>query len=268
MAMHDEGVPMQPRTRVPTAFRGTRLGAKLWFGLILLLLGILWTLDNLRYLDADEILDWWPLALIGFGVVKLLGLSGRAQPIAGTLWLLAGGVLLAHNQRVLPWGLGELWPVALVVLGGSLVWRSLRGSSAERRGGAAVAAGVVIGRTGGERTSSTDPNNSTVSGFALWSGLEYKPTSQEFRGGDFTAIMGGGEMDLRGAKPVPGGAVIEVFLMMGGLDIYVPPHWTIVNELYAVMGGIEDSRKSVPPDSGDVLILKGVAIMGGVEIQN
>jgi hypothetical protein len=117
------------------------------------------------------------------------------------------------------------------------------------------------------QSSGATPND-TFSGFAMWSGVDRKPTSQAFRGGDFTAIMGGGEIDLRGAKPVPGGCVIEVFLMMGGLDIYVPPHWTVVNELFALMGGIEDSRKSVPPDSSDVLILKGIAIMGGVEIQN
>jgi hypothetical protein len=275
--MHDEGSEVHLRTRTHSVRRhgGTRLTGRLWFGVVLLCLGLLWTLDNLRYVDAGEILEWWPLALVAFGAVKLIGVGGRSQPIAGTVWLVAGGLLLAHNQRVLPWGLHELWPLGLVVLGAWLVWRSVRGPQAGQQGAGGatgmfieVVAGVDAGGKDAASETSGPSASDTFSGFAMWSGVDRKPTSQAFRGGDFTAIMGGGEVDLRGAKPVPGGCVIEVFLLMGGLDIYVPPGWTVVNELFAVMGGIEDSRKSVPPDGADVLILKGIAVMGGVEIQN
>lgn len=274
--MHDERTRMRTWTHTRRFHGGNRLGARLWFGVAMLCLGVLWTFDNLGYLDADEILDWWPLVLVLFGAVKLIGVGGRSQPIAGTLWVLAGGLLLAHNQRVLPWGLHELWPVGLVVLGATLVWRSMRGPLAGRQGAgtdtgsgtSGLFVGVTAGVAGGTKQAPPDAGNDTFSGFAIWSGVDRKPTSQALRGGDFTAIMGGGEIDLRAAKPVPGGCVVEVFLMMGGVDIYVPPDWTVVNELFAIMGGIEDSRKSMPAESSNVLILKGIAIMGGVEIQN
>jgi hypothetical protein len=250
-------------------------GPRLWFGVALLGLGLVWTLDNLRFLDADQVLEWWPLLLITLGVTKLLGWGGGVRPAAGLLWIVFGGLLLAHNLRYVSWGFDELWPVALVVLGLSLVWRSLRGGAARVSETGAVDANAAIAggdaAAAGERGSkgSKRPvDTSTFSAIAVWSGVGRKITSQHFRGGDFTAIMGGGELDLRSAKPVPGGCVIEVVLVMGGLDVQVPPDWTVVNEMFAFMGGIEDSRTASVKDGPNVLILRGFAVMGGLEIKN
>jgi hypothetical protein len=59
---------------------------------------------------------------------------------------------------------------------------------------------------------STEDISSRLSTFAFWSGVDRKISSQEFRGGDVTAIMGGAKLDFSQAKPVPGGAVIDLFV--------------------------------------------------------
>jgi len=245
------------------------LGPRLWFGFVLLSLGILWTLDNLRFLDAGEILDWWPVVLVALGVGKLAGWGGRVRPIAGLLWIVIGGFLLAHNLRVIPWGLEAVWPIGLVLLGAILVWKSVRGRDPGSTGGRGAV--TVLGgdtTTGMGHASAGVVDTATFSAVAVWAGVTRKSTSQAFRGGDFTALMGGGDIDLRNAKPIPGGCVIELALVMGGVDIKVPENWTVVNEVFAFMGGVEDSRKSAAVDGPDVLVLRGFAVMGGVEIKN
>lgn len=48
------------------------------FGLILIVLGVLWTLSNLGRLDMLETLRrWWPLSLVLWGALELLAVASR-----------------------------------------------------------------------------------------------------------------------------------------------------------------------------------------------
>lgn len=50
------------------------------FGLILVALGVLWTLSNLGRLDLVRTLrTWWPLSLVLWGVLELAGAFIRRQ---------------------------------------------------------------------------------------------------------------------------------------------------------------------------------------------
>lgn len=246
--------------------RNTRsaFGARLWFGLILLVLGVLWTLDNTGILDADQILRWWPLALMLFGILKITGVGVVRRPVAGTVFLLIGAMFALDHFALWSWDVGDLWPLFLIALGGLIMWRSVRGPGGSLRGG------LEVHVLGPERRADQGgpPDADTFSCLAVWSGVDRKATSQALRGGDFTAVMGGGELDLRGAKPVEQGAEIEVLVVMGGLDVFVPEDWTVVNDVQVVMGAVEDSRKIGVPPGPRTLMLKGFVMMGGVEIKN
>ena len=127
----------------------------------------------------------------------------------------------------------------------------------------------------------------SLSVFAFWSGHDRKITSRAFVGGDVTAVMGGAELDLRGATLVKttGPAVIDLFVMMGGVDLFVPPEWDVVLEATAIMGAIEDKRRGAPlsretaetAQTGEAegavsarpkLILRGLVLMGGIELKS
>jgi hypothetical protein len=229
----------------------------------MLTLGVLWTLDNLRLLDADRVLEWWPLVLVGVGLSKLVG-AAHPRPFAAFLWIGIGAWLLAHNLGYVDWGIWDLWPVILVLVGGSIVVRSLRGPGT-RTGGATLPA---AGAAGAPADSPDWSEADTFSCTAVWSKVDRRLASQAFRGGDCTAVMGGGEVNLRGARPAPGGAVIDVLVLMGGVEIFVPEDWHVVNEVSAIMGAVEDARKAAPGSDGRVLTLRGTVIMGAVEIKN
>jgi predicted membrane protein len=77
--------------------------------------------------------------------------------------------------------------------------------------------------------------------------------------------MGGVELDLRGATAAPGGAVIDVFVMWGGIEIWVPPDWAVSNEVMVLMGGADD-KSTGAQDARSRLTVRGFCVMGGIEI--
>jgi hypothetical protein len=82
-------------------------------------------------------------------------------------------------------------------------------------------------------------------------------------------LMGGAEVDLREARFGPGVTEIEVFVIMGGVNIIVPPGVRVESIGAAFMGGFElkagDATALSP--AHPVLRLSGLAIMGGVETE-
>jgi predicted membrane protein len=78
--------------------------------------------------------------------------------------------------------------------------------------------------------------------------------------------MGGIELDLRAAGTATGEAVIDVFVMWGGVEIWVPPDWAVSNEVNLLMGGAED-RSTGAQGATHRLIVRGFVVMGGLEIK-
>ncbi len=225
---------------------GPRISGRLIFGLIAVTLGVLWTLDNLGLIDSSQVLRWWPTIILAIGVSKLLGFGTRPHLVWGMTFTVAGLLLLAGSLHLIHFGVEAMWPIALIFLGVQLVMRSSRVRAPDAGG---------------------DPMN-TTSTFAFWSQIERKPVSQEFRGGDISAVMGGSRLDLRGAKAAPEGAVVDLFVWWGGVEIILSENWRVVNESNVVMGGIEDKTKTPPADARDTLILRGLIVMGGIELKN
>ena len=90
--------------------------------------------------------------------------------------------------------------------------------------------------------------------------------------------MGGGHIDLRQAT-IPRGeeAVIDIFAVMGGCEIIVPPSWTDRHAARAGDGGRRGQAAPVATGhadgvSGSVapprLVLRGLVVMGGVQIKS
>ena len=248
----------QIKPRVFRASIGSSFTTHMLFGLILATLGVLWTLDNLGLVDSGLILRWWPVALIAAGAVKVLGVGSARNLVLGTLLLIVGTWALLHSLDIVSVSVFHLWPLILVFIGFSMLMRhgGLRGAFAPDN----------PGQEGG-RIHTVDELE-RLSTVAVWSGVERKVLSQEFRGGDITAVMGGAEIDLRGARPVPTGAVIEVLAVWGGIDLTVPENWRVVNQATVIMGAIEDKSKIPGPESTHTLIVRGFVMMGGVEIKN
>lgn len=81
------------------------------------------------------------------------------------------------------------------------------------------------------------------------------------------AIMGGIELDFTGAQLSSMETVINVTAIMGGVEITVPEGITVVVEGIGIMGAFVDSVHQTYGPESPVLRLRGLALMGGVEIR-
>jgi hypothetical protein len=81
------------------------------------------------------------------------------------------------------------------------------------------------------------------------------------------AMMGGVDLDFTDAKFPPGTTELDIFCLMGGVDIIVPKGVNVEISGIPIMGGFEDKVGHGGYEGGPTLRIRGVAIMGGVEVK-
>jgi predicted membrane protein len=264
----------RPRPRVMAGVVvGNSLSARVIFGFILITLGTLWTLDSFGLLDASAVLRWWPIVLVIFGVQRLAGMGTRRNPVWGGILTIGGLLMLSDNVGWLHFTAGAFWALALVAAGVMMLRPSAFGRMVYVRSGRGrrwrqynfeekdvhIAAGEV---------RRADDPAARIQVFSMWSHVIRRVLSQEFQHAEVSTVMGGVRLDLRSAKPAPGGAVIDLSVVWGSVEIFVPPTWVVVNEASVMLGGINEQTWHATSGSGDTLILRGAVVMGGVEIKN
>ncbi len=224
---------------------------KLVFGVILALLGILFTLDNFGVVEVRHVERLWPVTLIALGGASLAQ-RWRTRPFGGLLLVGLGVLFLLRNYRVIHISLANLFPLILVILGIRIAFGALAGRSR------------VSGEAG-------DPGmaDAWLRGFVAFGGLERRITSPQFQGGDLGAFCGGWEIDLSRAKLAGKEARLDVFAWWGGGEIRVPEEWNVVVKVLPILGGTGDkTRHPAPGAEAGTLVVTGTVVMGGVEIKN
>jgi predicted membrane protein len=243
---------------------------------------MIFLLRNMGIFEVDWILRFWPVILIAFGAFRIIEYGDNYGQSSGIFWVVTGGLFLLGSFGILPVSFRDFWPVVLIGLGSLLLWRTvLRGRrpvhGSAFGGPGSVDAASSRGETAGadnnpqaqaSAQSSERPTNSFITATAILSGVERRYYSQDFRGGNVTAILGGCEIDLRESVIVgPPDPVLEVFALWGAIKIRVPSDWTIVSEVDPIMGGFEDGTRP-PRGESKRLRIHGTVIMGAVELKD
>lgn len=81
-----------------------------------------------------------------------------------------------------------------------------------------------------------------------------------------TCVFGGGEIDFTEARLTSMETTITVVCLFGGLEITVPDGMGVRGEVVGVFGGSE-MPKSAGPAGAPMLVVKGAAIFGGVDVK-
>jgi len=104
---------------------------------------------------------------------------------------------------------------------------------------------------------------------AVMGGADRRGTWSVPRSLRIVAMMGGVNLDFREARFPAGVVDIEIFAMMGGVQITVPPGLPVEIHGSAIMGGFADvTRAPANPDPElPLLRVHGFVVMGGVDVR-
>jgi predicted membrane protein len=264
--------------------------ARFIMGLVIITLGAVFLFDSLGLIDSrDVIRKAWPLIFVAIGV-SILSRPGRGKRKRNEGWvfIVVGLWIFISKIGLLDFSFwGILFPCVLLFVGGMLVYRAVRPprvqvsfdpADAPKTGPDFSAASLDpsatqppkadSAKTVWEARSADEDHAEYIRSFAMLSGSELRPMSRPFRGADLTAILGGVNLDLTSARMEGDNARIDVIAFCGGIEIHVPPDWTVTSKVATLLGGFTDKRRPTTTLPTKTLILDGFAVMGGIEVKN
>ncbi len=233
-----------------------RLGPGIILGIVLVAVGTLFFLDNLKVIQL-EFSAWrlWPLILVAIGLVKLLEPAPLRKPIFGIFLIVLGSLFLLDLFGHIRFDFSYIWPLLIIFVGINII-RShfFSGTGCDRRD-------WFCG--GKNREYSEDYLNLS----AVMGGGDYRIASRKLKGGRISAIMGGFELNLRDADMEGSEMHIDVTAIMGGVEMAVPTTWTVILQGTPLMGGFEN-KAAAQGEAKKKLFIHSSVIMGGIEIKN
>jgi hypothetical protein len=203
-----------------------RFTPNLVIGLVVTTLGAALMLERLDVVNAGELFRYWPIALILFGasIVAQAFHGGCAQPVGGGRRRMRGGLF---------------WLIVLLVVPMVMMSSNARERWADRAGRGVENLFDRRADAGVERARGRD-NLRIV---AVMGEDQRAAFDAPFEGAKMTTVMGSSRLDLREARLEPGEvADIDVFGMMGEVNIIVPEGWIVDVRTTPVMGAVKDQR--------------------------
>jgi hypothetical protein len=220
--------------------------------IVLIAVGAIFLLHNLHIFVAQELFRYWPAILIAVGVVKLVDSPDNGGRVGGGVLVGLGAVFLAQSLGYLDIRIWDLWPAILIAVGIAMLFQT------------DLAAHIGIKEIRNERWGYSKES-------AVFSGGKRVIVDQNFKKAKYDAVFGGFEIDLRRAQIVEESAVLDLNAVFGGIEVRVPESWSVVMKGAGVFGGYVDSTTQPDPrlyPNPKLLICKGGAVFGGVEIKN
>jgi predicted membrane protein len=229
------------------------ISGSLLIGLLLIVLGVLWVLNNTYVIDF-QIREWWPLILIAIGLIHLFN-RRRFFDFAGWLFIGFGVVFLLVENGVLHWHeVWRYWPVILIFVGLSIVFQGKRLKKPKEHD------------FGPDEMLSSDQE--FINESSLFGGWSKRVTVKNFRGGNISAVFSGLKIDLRDAKLSEKGGVLDISAVFGGVELLIPDSWDIEDRSSAVFGGVDYKCSNTRNSTGKRLLINASAVFGSVDIKN
>ncbi len=226
--------------------RDSSFSLRMLLGGALTTFGIALALDALDIVEVDQIFRFWSVLPIAIGVTLLVRARGGGAWFPGAVLLLVGTGFLLEELGYLRYGFDAIWPLIIILVGLAIMSRGFRPR---------------------KRAVEQVPVDS-IRTYAVLCSSNPGSSSKSFRGGDASAFMGGVEVDLSHADIGDEPAILDVFALMGGIEVTVPRNWTVDSRVTPFMGGMEDSTDRSQSDPAKLLVVKGFVMMGGVSIKN
>lgn len=255
--------------------------SRIWSGVIIIAVGLVFFLGNMGIHVPSWVFSWHMLLI----VIGLL--IGYKRDFTGGGWLIMviiGGYFTVSRMADLDLS-KYYFALAFIVVGLFLIFKpqrkNIRGDKWKKRYAHFDFADEHRRERWGDKrwgnkqeTAEGEPvvieEQDILEATSFCGSCNQNVFSKNFKGGEVVAIFGGCDINLTQAD-FQGTVVMDVVAMFGGIKLVVPANWEVRSEVTAIFGGMDDKRAAVmPADEGmrKILIIKGVALFGGVEIKN
>ena len=230
-----------------------RQKSRMYFGIGIVIVGILLMLHTMGLLPYFSLQDSWPLILITVGI--LLGIKNNFRNNAWWILILVGIINITPQFMIM----GKpsthyIWPFMFIVGGLAIAFRSRKNR-------------CYPGHT-------MDANISTASDLNIdvtFGGKKEVVTAKDFKGGVVSVTFAGCELNLSQADFTEPSAILDFRVSFGGVEMVVPSHWEIQNEVTSSFGSVEDERTvqtATTSENKKLLILRGNVSFGSIEIKS
>ncbi len=226
-------------------------------GLIFIFVGFIITGNKLGFISdfAYNLCISWQMLLIGIGIFQLLA---KKNPFSGLILISVGGIFILPEILDFSFNVKHLLlPAVLILIGFFFIFKNR-----------------ITPRHQDWKNKFDNEfaiNSDYVQENYIFGGGNIVIESENFKGGKFSAVFGGGKLDLSKAILSSEGLnVLEIDLVFGGLEIIIPRHWNIKIEANSVFGGFSKKPNGITNSEIDLtktLVIKGSAVFGGADIK-
>ena len=247
-------------------------GFRLLGGGMILLIGLVILLNALHIVPPVRIhvSDILAVALILLGIS--IGARSRFKNIGALVLIFVGAAKLIPVFPIINGVYSNelFWPMLLIILGLGVIFRKRQPRFR------AFTTPPNIYRPKGNYMSQSDTPvisaSDTLNVDVCFGGRKEIVTSKSFRGGSIRTTFAGTEINLAQADGQIQPMVLDIRVAFGSVELIVPSHWEVKNEIAPTFGSVDDLRTiHTPVSSGSearILVLRGSCNCGSVEIKS
>lgn len=222
-------------------------------GLLFIAFGVIALLNNfgVTSISLGYLINMiWPLLLVAAGI-NLIANRNLSSLVTGAVLLSLGVVFFGSNSGILDIDMTHFWrgfwPVIIIIIGINILAKSKH-----NQGG----------------------------NIAIMGAVDKTREEWDLKSTEYTAVMGGIELDVRKANFIEREVFLDLNAIMGGITLMIPEDVAITGQGTAILGGIELMGKGsggilghANLESGDIknaakiLHVNCTCIMGGIEIK-
>lgn len=221
--------------------------SRILWGIVLVLLGVIWGLNKTGITNIDIFFDgWWTLFIIVPSFISLL--SKKDNKLSSFICLIVGILLLLASLNVFDFEIiWELFfPFVVVLIGLSLIFGKKTDPILNEKI-------KVLDKDGLEQIT------------GIFAASDITKSGEKFESALINAVFGAVKLDLRDAL-LEEETVIGASAIFGGIEIYVPEDCVVKVKSTPIFGGVSNDRKSTQEPKKTIYI-DALAVFGGIDIK-
>jgi len=111
----------------------------------------------------------------------------------------------------------------------------------------------------------TNDNNPSIS--VNFSAVSRSLTANSLETARLSCNFGAMEIFFNQAQLSPNGAEVFITCSFGGIQLFVPRHWNVIDKMNCSLAGVDIKSFAVPDENAPKLTLNGSVSLGGVEVK-